>query len=133
MSVCVKVNEHASFDPRLRRLAELLGLADADHAIGRCFHVWLACLKRETHSLPGWVINQAMRHKGAVDALVACELAEKVTPAMVERKRLETLVVGEYRLKGTADNARQIRGGKMRAATANRVRSSKSRRMVFAG
>ena len=62
------------------RLATLLGLADADHALGRCTHLWLACTRRGEAELPQWLVEQLLGERGP-EALVEAELASWGTRA----------------------------------------------------
>ena len=56
------------------RLATLLGLADAAHALGMCTRLWLACTRRGEAELPQWLVEQILGERGP-DALVEAELA----------------------------------------------------------
>lgn len=56
------------------RLAKLLGLADADHARGKCEHLWVACTRRGEIDLPQWLVEQVLGENGP-PALVEAELA----------------------------------------------------------
>lgn len=61
-------------DGRFGRLAELLGLADADHARGKVEHLWMACTTRGETDLPQWLVEQKLGPRGP-EALVESGLA----------------------------------------------------------
>lgn len=70
----VELSAVADEEGKFGRLATLLGLADADHARGKCEHLWVACTRRGEADLPQWLVEQVLGEKGPA-ALVEAELA----------------------------------------------------------
>lgn len=84
----INVEQKALTDARYAVLAKLLGLADADHALGKMIRIWNECQERETYVLPEAVICAIMQHESAASSLVIAELAQ------FKGK-------GSYRIRGT--------------------------------
>lgn len=70
----VELSAVADEEGKFGRLASLLGLADADHARGKCEHLWVACTRRGEADLPQWLVEQVLGERGPA-ALVEAELA----------------------------------------------------------
>lgn len=70
----VEFSAVADEEGKFARLAKLLGLADADHARGKCEHLWVACTRRGEAELPQWLVEQILGDQGP-EALVEAELA----------------------------------------------------------
>lgn len=107
------------------RLAKLLGLADADHALGRCTHLWLACTRRGEAELPQWLVEQVLGDAGP-DALVEAELATWAGGRGDSKtRRLRIGGAAKHCLWMVSDQAakheQSSKGGKTRAATASRA------------
>lgn len=106
------------------RLAKLLGLADADHARGKCEHLWLACTRRGEHELPQWLVEQVLGEAGP-EALVDSELAGWAGGRGDSKtRRLRIGGAAKHCLWLTADEAakqeQRRKGGKTRADKASR-------------
>jgi len=70
----VEFSAVADEEGKFARLAKLLGLADADHARGKCEHLWVACTRRGEADLPQWLVEQILGERGP-EALIESELA----------------------------------------------------------
>jgi len=70
----VEFSAVADEEGKFGRLAKLLGLADADHARGKCEHLWVACTRRGEAELPQWLVEQILGEHGP-EALIESELA----------------------------------------------------------
>jgi hypothetical protein len=78
--VRVNLDEKAFNDPRFAELAAAMGWADVDLAVGAVSRIWMAALNRVSVENPSGLLTRkhaefATRHKGLVDAMVACGLA----------------------------------------------------------
>ena len=60
----VEFSAVADEEGKFGRLAKLLGLADADHARGKCEHLWVACTRRGESDLPQWLVEQVLGEHG---------------------------------------------------------------------
>jgi hypothetical protein len=69
----VEFSAVADEEGKFARLATLLGLADADHARGKCEHLWVACTRRGESDLPQWLVEQLLGERGP-EALIEAEL-----------------------------------------------------------
>lgn len=117
----VNIEACAFVDPRFARLAQLLGLADADHARGRMAHLWLACTTRGEYALPLWLVEQLLG-PGAGEALVAAELGRWSRGRGDTKNRLVEIRGTRGRTDWLARNKDQARkGGKTRAQNTSRV------------
>lgn len=107
------------------RLASLLGLADADHARGRCEHLWLACTRRGESDLPQWLVEQLLGARGP-EALVAAELANWAAgrgDSSCRRLRIAGAAKHCLWLSSSKDQLKheqRVKGGESRAKTSSR-------------
>jgi hypothetical protein len=108
---------------KFARLATLLGLADADHARGKCEHLWVACTRRGESELPQWLVEQILGERGP-DALVQAELAAWAGgrgDSTTRRMRIGGAEKHCMWLSKQPPNTEQSsKGGKTRASTASR-------------
>lgn len=107
------------------RLATLLGLADADHALGRCLHLWLACTRRGESELPQWLVERVLGERGP-EALVEAELASWAGGRGDSATRRMRIAGAEKHCLWMASDqvakrGQSSKGGKIRAATASRA------------
>lgn len=106
---------------KFRRLAKLLGLADGDHARGRCEHLWIACTRRGEIDLPMWLVEDVLGEGGAA-ALVEAELA-RWAGGRGDSKTRRLRIAGARRHCSwmAAKSEQSSNGGERRAKTASRV------------
>lgn len=116
---------------KFARLAQLLGLADADHARGKVEHLWMACTTRGEPDLPLWLVEKHLGAGGA-GALVEAELGSWGAGRGDSDTRRVTIAGAEKRcLWMRRDREQSSKGGKSRAATASRAGGRfTSRRLV---
>lgn len=107
----VEVVTRAQGDVRFLRLAQLCGLADADHALGRMVRLWSACKTLRTHVLAEDLVVSVLG-PGAVESLVVAELGEKI-------------LSGGVRMRGAAE---LIRFRARKSAPGERAPTSRDRR-----
>lgn len=106
---------------KFARLAKLLGLADADHARGKCEHLWMACTTRGEIDLPRWLIEQHLGERGP-DALVMAELARWAGGrGDSDTRRLRMSGARKHCTWMAANSEQSSKAGKANARTANRV------------
>lgn len=121
----VEFSAVADEEGKFGRLAVLLGLADADHARGKCEHLWVACTRRGEADLPQWLVEQVLGAAGP-DALVEAELASWAGGRGDSKTRRMRIGGAEkHCLWMAGDQAAKTeqsrKGGKSRAATASRA------------
>jgi hypothetical protein len=106
---------------KFRRLAKLLGLADADHARGKCEHLWLACTRRGETDLPQWLVEEILGEGGPA-ALVDAELARWAGGRGDSKTRRLRISGARKHCTWLASKSEQSsNAGKSNARTANRV------------
>lgn len=106
---------------KFRRLAKLLGLADADHARGKCEHLWLACTRRGETDLPQWLVEEVLGERGPA-ALVDAELARWTSGRGDSKTRRMRISGARKHCTWLASKTEQSsKGGKARASQASRV------------
>lgn len=110
---------------KFARLAVLLGLADGDHARGKCEHLWLACTRRGESDLPQWLVEQVLGERGP-EALIEAELASRAGGrGDSSTRRIRIGGAEKHCLWMVRDQAakqgQSSKGGKTRAATASRA------------
>ncbi len=109
---------------RFARLATLLGLADADHARGKCEHLWVACTRRGEFDLPQWLVEQVLGERGP-ESLIEVELA-RWSAGRGDSKTRRLRIAGAERLCMWMTNytpptpEQSAKGGKSRATGAPR-------------
>jgi hypothetical protein len=121
----VEFSAVADEEGKFARLARLLGLADADHARGKCEHLWVACTRRGESELPQWLVEQVLGELGP-EALVDAELAGWAGGRGDSKtRRLRIGGAGKHCLWMVTDQVakrdQSSKGGKTRAATASRA------------
>jgi pyruvate/2-oxoglutarate dehydrogenase complex dihydrolipoamide acyltransferase (E2) component len=117
----VNVDTTALLDPRFARFAQLLGLADADHARGRMLHVWSECTRRGEFEIPQWLVEQLLGAAGP-QALIDSELARWGAGRGDSKTRRMRIAGAEKRCMWLQRNQEQAaKAGKARAAGAQRV------------
>lgn len=110
---------------RFGRLATLLGLVDADHARGKCEHLWLACTRRGESDLPQWLVEQLLGARGP-DALVEAELASWAAgrgDSSCRRLRIGGAAKHCLWMSSSKDQLKheqRVKGGELRAKTSSR-------------
>lgn len=106
---------------KFSHLAKLLGLADADHARGKCEHLWMACTTRGETDLPRWLVEQHLGERGP-EALVEAELAKWGGGRGDSKTRRLRISGARKHCTWMASNQEQSsKAGKVNAKTANRV------------
>jgi hypothetical protein len=119
----VEFSAVADEEGKFGRLAKLLGLADADHARGRCEHLWVACTRRGESELPQWLVEQVLGELGP-DALVQAELAAWAGgrgDSTTRRMRIGGAAKHCLWMFPPGPNSEQSsKGGKTRASTSSR-------------
>lgn len=113
----INVDSIALVDPRFGHLAQLLGLADADHARSKVEYLWLDCTERGEYTLPRWLVEQRLGPK-AFPALIESELG-KVDGRQPDR----IYICGSRKRTGWKAQLQQsaAKGGKTRAQKSSRV------------
>lgn len=107
-------------DGRFGRLAELLGLADADHARGKVEHLWMACTTRGETDLPQWLVERHLGERGP-EALVEAELARWGRGRGDSKTRRMYICGSKKRCLWMRNNQEQApKGGESRARDAER-------------
>lgn len=107
------------------RLAKLLGLADAAHALGMCTRLWLACTRRGEAELPQWLVEQILGERGP-EALVEAELASwSAGRGDSKTRRLRIAGAAKHCLWMSSSNdqlkqEQRRKGGESRAKTSSR-------------
>src|SRR3990167_5411634 len=79
LAVRVNIEAQAFADARFGVLARLLGMSDADHAIGKMARVWLECTARERVTLSAVELEVLFGVANVADALVDSGLGERVS------------------------------------------------------
>lgn len=111
----------ADNDGRFGRLAQLLGLADADHARGKVEHLWVACTTRGETALPRWLVEKHLGELGP-EALISAELARWSRGRGDSKTRTLYICGAEKRCLWLRINQEQSsKGGKARALNTSRV------------
>lgn len=106
---------------KFRRLAKLLGLADGDHARGKCEHLWIACTRRGETDLPMWLVEDVLGEGGAA-ALVEAELARWASGRGDSKtRRLRIAGARRHCTWMSSKSEQSSNGGKSRASKASRV------------
>lgn len=106
---------------KFARLAKLLGLADADHALGRMTHLWMACTTRGETDLPQWLVEQVLGERGP-DALVEVELARWARGRGDSKTRRMYICGAKKHCTWMRRNQEQSpKGGRTRAENSSRV------------
>jgi hypothetical protein len=103
----IGVESRALSDPRFRILAKLVGLADGDHARGKCEHVWNETQERGDYVLSPEIIDAAVQIDGFAEAMIRSELAE--------------LADGGVRVRGTAGRIEWLEAKRATAASGGRA------------
>lgn len=121
----VEFSAVADEEGKFGRLAKLLGLADADHARGRCEHLWVACTRRGESDLPQWLVEQVLGDLGP-EALIESGLAGWAGGRGDSKtRRISISGAAKHCLWMAADQAakrgQSSKGGKTRAANASRA------------
>jgi uncharacterized phage protein (TIGR02220 family) len=75
--MAVRIDAEAFGDERFADLAQILGLADADHALGKMARIWRQCTVEQSYVLPENTINRIIGFPSGAEALIASRLAEK--------------------------------------------------------
>lgn len=121
MSTRINVDGIAFTDPRFIRLAQLLALADADHARAKVEWLWLDCTTRGETALPQWLVEQRLGPRGP-EALIESELARWSTGRGDTRtRRLYIRGATERALWRETLREQSSKGGKARASGASRT------------
>jgi hypothetical protein len=121
----VEFSAVADEEGKFGRLAKLLGLADSDHARGRCEHMWVACTRRGESDLPQWLVEQILGESGP-DALVEAELASWSAgrgDSKTRRLRIGGAAKHCLWMSSSKDQLKQeqrAKGGESRAKTSSR-------------
>lgn len=105
---------------KFARLAKLLGLADADHARGKCEHLWMACTTRGETDLPRWLVEQILGQRGP-EALVEAELANWGRGRDSKTRRISISGASKHCTWMAEKEAQSSKAGKVNATTAIRV------------
>ncbi len=103
------------------RLAKLLGLADADHARGKCEHLWVACTRRGEVDLPQWLVEQILGESGP-PALVEAELARWSSGRGDSKTR-------RLHISGAAKHCTWLLNKQEQTSKAGKVRASRASRV----
>jgi hypothetical protein len=114
MAANVTIQHKAFADSRFDCLAQLAGLADADHARGKMARLWSMCTELQTDRPPLAIIRGCLGPAGE-HHLVESELGEQVADGLVRVRGCEGAIewFGELR-------SQQQRAGKARASNAPR-------------
>lgn len=121
----VELSAVADEEGKFGRLATLLGLADADHARGKCEHLWVACTRRGEADLPQWLVEQILGERGP-EALIEAELATwSAGRGDSSCRRLKIGGAAKHCLwmsssKIQLEHEQRSKGGKSRAKTSSR-------------
>ena len=91
----ISVDQAALTDSRYEILAQIAGLADADHARGRMIRVWNECQERETYTLRAETLDSIFHVEASGELLIRSALARRVRPGLFyvcgSRGRIEWL------------------------------------------
>ncbi len=116
----VNVDAVAFTDPRFVRLAQILSLADADHARSKVEWLWLDCTSRGETSLPQWLVEQRLGPRGP-EALIESELARWSRGRGDSKSRTLYIRGASERTAWLAKHKEQSsKGGKSRASSSSR-------------
>lgn len=117
----INVDLEAFTDPRFERLAQLLSLADADHARSKVEWLWLDCTTRGETSLPQWLVEKRLGPQGPT-ALIESELARWASGRGDSKTRRMYIRGARGRTEWLTKNREQSsNGGKSRARNASRA------------
>lgn len=116
----INVDAIALTDARFARLAQLLGLADGDHARSKVEYLWLACTLRGETELPQWLVEQHLGERGPA-ALIESELGRwGAGRGDSKTRRIHICGARERCLWMRRNQEQSANGGKARAQNASR-------------